>query len=193
MTQTDTKTIITKPDTDTTSVGLGPEKPSLFQVSVISGGALSAGFLGGVWYQFRKSKFKFNINEHHNELKFAGKAFLAGTALCLGTFGVLTSVFMYTTGVSSFLEFSYFMKSTFQGKKIDGPSDEFKKETQIFEGMTREQEWEHWSGKFNHYFENNENDPGAEIKFDPSIKVSHILKEIDDEDAANDESEEKDK
>ena len=66
----------------------GPAKPSLFEVSVISGGALSAGFVGGVWYQFRKSKFKFNLKEHHSELKFAGTAFLAGTVLCLGTFGV---------------------------------------------------------------------------------------------------------
>jgi hypothetical protein len=168
--------------TTTTTTMKGPEKPSLFEVGVISGGALSAGFLGGVWYQFRKSKFKFNLQEHHSELKFAGTAFLAGTVLCLGTFGVLTSAFMYTTGVSSFLEFSYFMKTTFQGRKIDGPSEEMKKETKIFEGMTREQEWEHWSSKFNHYFENNEADPGAEVKFDPEIKVSDILKKIDDED-----------
>jgi len=158
----------------------------MFEVSVISGGALSAGFLGGVWYQFRKSKFKFNLQEHHSELKFAGTAFLAGTVLCLGTFGVLTSAFMYTTGVSSFLEFSYFMKTTFQGKKIDGRSEEMKKETKIFEGMSREQEWEHWSKKFNHYFENDESeDSGKEHKFDPKIKVSDILKEMDEEDEKN--------
>jgi hypothetical protein len=178
--------------TSTSTSTKGPEKPSLFEVSVISGGALSAGFLGGVWYQFKKSKFKFNLQEHHSELKFAGTAFLAGTVLCFGTFGVLTSAFMYTTGVSSFLEFSYFMKTNFQGRKIDGPSEEMKKETKIFEGMSREQEWEHWSNKFNHYFENNETDPGAEIQFDPKIKVSDILKEIDDEDKKEENKVEKD-
>mmetsp|Transcript_19471 Transcript_19471/g.36286 ORF Transcript_19471/g.36286 Transcript_19471/m.36286 type:complete len:189 (-) Transcript_19471:105-671(-) len=171
---------------DTDATPKGPEKPTLFEVCVISGGALSAGFVGGVWYQFRKSKFKFNIQEHHNELRFAGKAFLAGTALCLGTFGVLTSAFMYATGVSSFLEFSYFMKTTFQGRKIDGPSEEFKKETMIFKGMTREQEWEHWSNKFKHYFETSEGDQsGDKIHFDPKVEVSHILKKMDEEDAIN--------
>lgn len=172
--------------TSTNNEAQGPAKPSMFEVTVISVGALSAGFVGGVWYQFRKSKFKFNMQEHHNELRFAGKALLAGTVLCFGTFGVLTSAFMLTTGVSSFLEFSYFMKSTFQGRKIDGPSEEVKKETKMFEGMNREQEWEYWSSKFNHYFQNNENgDPSTDIKFDPEIQVSHILKEIDDEDAAS--------
>lgn len=70
-----------------------------------------------------------------------------------------------------------------QGKKIDGPSEEMKKETKIFENMTREQEWDHWTKKFNHYFEDNEDrNPAAELKFDPEIKVSDILKKIDDED-----------
>ncbi len=164
----------------------GPVKPSLFEAGVISLGALSGGFIVGVWYQFRKSKFKFNIHEHHNELKFAGKAFLAGTALCLGTFGILTSAFIYTTGVSSFLEFSYFMKSTFQGRKIDGPSEEFKRETKIFEGMTREQEWEHWARKFSHYFDGKDSsnsNPGTDISFDANNEVLNILKEIDESEA----------
>ena len=164
-----------------------PQKPSMFEVAVVSGGALSAGFVVGVWYQFRKSKFKFDIRQHHNELKFAGKAFLAGTALCFGTFGVLTSAFMYTTGISSFLEFSYFMKTKFQGKAITGPSEEMKKETKILEGMTKEQEWEYWTNKFNHYWEGDENPSEKDVTnsasdVGPNVDVKRILEIIDDED-----------
>lgn len=126
------------------------EQPSFFMTCVISFGALSGGFATGVWYQFRKSNFKFDFRKHHSDVKFAVTALGAGTALCFGTFGFLGSLFVLTTGVSNFRELGFFFRSVFKGEKVDGPSEtllQYKRETA---NMTLEEEARYW---YNHYIQ----------------------------------------
>mmetsp|Transcript_16693 Transcript_16693/g.25092 ORF Transcript_16693/g.25092 Transcript_16693/m.25092 type:complete len:186 (+) Transcript_16693:54-611(+) len=113
---------------------------SLFTASVISFGALSGGFVAGTLWQFRKSNFKLNFRKHHSDIAFASRALLAGSALCFGTFGVLASVFMFTTGVSSFVDLKYFMKSIATGTKVNGPSEDLVRYKKVTANMTFSEE-----------------------------------------------------
>lgn len=115
-------------------------------------GALSIGVLIGVRHQFKKAKFKFNWRQHSSGLSMIAGAFVAGTGLCAGTFGIGTAIFMSVTGVSSFPEFATYMKHKIASTELipgEVVSDEaISDECKEVEGMTLEEEIEYFMKKY---------------------------------------------
>jgi hypothetical protein len=150
-------------------------KPSAFTTTAVSLGVMGVSFLAGVKYQFWKSNFKFSYKKHKTDFHYATAALLGGTALCLGTFGVVTSVFMVTTGVKSFAEFSYFMQSIFSGNKVTGPPKELEEELKHIENMTLEEEMDYWLKKY--YY--------SELSKEEKETIENELKTKNDNDKSN--------
>jgi hypothetical protein len=116
------------------------------QTLLVSFGALTGGFAIGVLYQFRKQNRKFDLRRY--DFMLATKALLAGTALCLGTFSVIGSIFVYTTGVTSFQGLRFYFESLAKGKRIDGPSEEEMNYKNATQGMSISEEWDYLYSKY---------------------------------------------
>jgi hypothetical protein len=116
------------------------------QTLLVSFGALTGGFAIGVLYQFRKQNRKFDLRRY--DFMLATKALLAGTALCLGTFSVIGSIFVYTTGVTSFQGLRFYFESLAKGKQISGPSEEEMSYKQATQGMSISEEWDYLYSKY---------------------------------------------
>ena len=75
---------------------------------VFFGGALAC-LSGGMLYGFNKvmkeQKVHLNFRSHAAPTAIAGKAFAAATLLCFGTVIGVTSLFVATTGITSFAQF----------------------------------------------------------------------------------------
>lgn len=124
-----------------------PSPPvTVSQTLLISFGALAGGFAVGVLYQFRKQNRKFDLRRY--DFMLATKALLAGTALCVGTFSVLGSIFVYTTGVTSFPELRFYFESLAKGKQIHGPSNEEINYKNATQGMSISEEWDYLYSKY---------------------------------------------
>jgi hypothetical protein len=113
---------------------------------LVSFGALSGGFAIGVLYQFRKQNRKFDLRRY--DFALATKALLAGTVLCFSTFGVMGSIFVYTTGVTSFQGLRFYLESMAKGKQVHGPSDEELSYKTATQGMTISEEWDYIYSKY---------------------------------------------
>ena len=155
-----------------------PFQPSLFTTLAVSIGALSGGFATGVWYQFRKANFKFDFRKHQSDVKFAASALGAGTILCFGTFGFLGSLFVVTTGVTSFKELGYFFRSIVKGEKVDGPTQSQLEYKRITANMTLEEEMTYWYN----YYVSPENEENSTNKIDSaSVDTSSLLTPVNEE------------
>jgi hypothetical protein len=113
---------------------------------LVSFGALSGGFAVGVLYQFRKQNRKFDLRRY--DFALATKALLAGTVLCFSTFGILGSIFVYTTGVTSFHGLRFYLESMAKGKQVHGPSEEELTDKRATQGMTISEEWNYFYTKY---------------------------------------------
>lgn len=113
---------------------------------LVSFGALTSGFAIGVLYQFRKQNRKFDFRRY--DFRLATKALAAGTALCLGTFSILGTIFVYTTGVTTFKGLRYYLESIAKGKQITGPSKDEIEYNEATKGMTLSQEWDYLYSKY---------------------------------------------
>lgn len=92
--------------------------PSLHYFYISAIGALSFGMLGGVYRVFKQENFKFVPRVHGPGVVVATKALMYGTALCFGTFGFGSFLFMSISGIKSFKEFSEATKSSFKTSHI---------------------------------------------------------------------------
>jgi hypothetical protein len=96
-------------------------------------GMFSIGLLTGVYQAFRYEKTKFDIKVHGPPMIMAGKAFVYGTMLCFGTFGVLGVSFCSLTGISSIHEFEIAAKQALRKPNVIPPrmlSENAKDDTQ---------------------------------------------------------------
>jgi hypothetical protein len=111
--------------------------------------ALSAGMLGGFWYTLKREGVKsLSYQTHGTPALVASRALFYGTVLCVGTFAGVGSVFVATTGISSFKEFHEAATRTTQ--KVDflpKDKDEVKKEKDFVKMMNEEEEMSYFYNK----------------------------------------------
>ena len=78
---------------------------------------ISAGAFIGVHRVLNQENIKLDVRSHRAPFLTATKALAGGTLLCFGTFSLCTSLFVATTGITSFSEFGRVMRSSFA--KVD--------------------------------------------------------------------------
>ena len=79
---------------------------------------ISAGAFLGVHRVLTQENIKLDMRSHRAPFLTATKALAGGTLLCFGTFSLCTSLFVATTGITSFSEFGRVMRASFA--KVDG-------------------------------------------------------------------------
>ena len=142
--------------------------PSPISTLLFSSGVLCGGVVLGAAHQFRKAKFSFHWSQHKGFLALAARSFLAGTALCVGTIGFVSTTVAYFLGVNSIHEFDSLLRKKFEGKAM-GPSilsraEEVEKDKAKVFGMTKEQELKYWLKRMFEDIDEAEGAVGAVVK-----------------------------
>jgi hypothetical protein len=131
-----------------------PYDQSTFYFFAGSLGVFSTGMMAGVFIAMRhlkeKENFHFDMRKHKLPAVMAARALVYGTILCVGTFGVLGSLFCYANDIRNVREFDTYMRTNLKFFEPPVNKDpDVQRENELIGKLTEEQQMEYvWKKYF---------------------------------------------